>query len=224
MYLRRFIFAGNYGSGKTNLAVNFALSKKAAGFQTALLDLDIVNPYFISTDSRELLEAHGISLVSPIYANTNVDVPAIPPAARGLFGPDHPGVVVCDLGGGDSGAVALGQFSEEIKISGYEMFAVVNPYRPFSETPDKALAALLEVEKACRLKFTAIAANPNLGRETTIDTILSTIPYFEQLAKTCGLDIAFLSAHESLTPGLEKEVPWPVMPVKIRTKSAWDIY
>jgi hypothetical protein len=224
MDCRRFILAGNYGSGKTNLAVNLALAKRAEGFQTALLDLDIVNPYFISTDSREILEKHGVRLVSPLYANTNVDIPAIPPQARGLFEPDYPGVVVCDVGGGDSGAVALGQFAEKIGASGYELHAVVNPYRPFSATPEAALEALAEVESACRLKFTKIAANPNLGRETTLKTVLDSIPYFERLSAACGLEIAFLSATEALAPELEGRVPWKIMPIKIYTKSAWDIY
>ena len=224
MDCRRFIFAGNYGSGKTNLAVCLALYKKAAGYQTALLDLDVVNPYFISADNKALLEEHGIRLVCPLYANTNVDIPAIPPEARGLFMPEHPGVVVCDVGGGDSGAVALGQFSSDIEAAGYEMYAVVNPYRPFSKTPEEARAVLSEVEAACRLRFTSIAANPNLGRETTVDTVLSTVPYYKQLSKACGLNVAFLSALEELAPELEEKTPWPVMPVKIRTKSAWEIY
>jgi hypothetical protein len=83
---------------------------------------------------------------------------------------------------------------------------------------------LAEVEAACRLKFTKIVANPNLGRDTAAETVLETLPYFFRLSEVCGLEIAFLSAIETLAPELEGKVPWKVMPIKIRTKSAWDIY
>ena len=40
------LFAGHYGSGKTNIAVNYAKLLAAKGLAVTLADLDIVNPYF----------------------------------------------------------------------------------------------------------------------------------------------------------------------------------
>ena len=50
------LFAGHYGSGKTNIAVNYALALKKAGTDVVIADLDIVNPYFRTKDSAEALE------------------------------------------------------------------------------------------------------------------------------------------------------------------------
>ena len=46
------LFCGHYGSGKTNIAVNVALRLKETHDKVAIIDLDIVNPYFRTKDSE----------------------------------------------------------------------------------------------------------------------------------------------------------------------------
>ena len=77
-YKRVTLFAGHYGSGKTNLAVNFALKMQKSGRNVKIADLDIVNPYFRTKDSAKVLNDAGIELISPAFANTNLDLPALP--------------------------------------------------------------------------------------------------------------------------------------------------
>ena len=106
-------FTGHYGSGKTEAAVNFAVKLKRQGRNTALIDLDIVNPFFRSADARELLETLGIRTEFPLYANTNVDVPALT-GVMGALIRDEAYDVVLDVGGDDLGAKALGRYREDI--------------------------------------------------------------------------------------------------------------
>ena len=102
------LFAGHYGSGKTNLAVNYARRLARDGRAVTLADLDIVNPYFRAKDSEALLRQEGIRLLSSPYANSNVDIPALPQEMYAVID-DRSRYAVLDIGGDDRGALALGR-------------------------------------------------------------------------------------------------------------------
>ena len=99
------IVCGHYGSGKTNLAVNLALSLAKAGEKTVLVDLDIVNPYFRAADNRRELEENGVRCVLPQFANTNVDLPSLPPQIHSVFVGNEK--VIFDVGGDSLKAIEL---------------------------------------------------------------------------------------------------------------------
>ena len=103
------LFAGHYGSGKTNIAVNYAMLLADEGKKVCIADLDIVNPYFRTKDSEKLFADSGIELIALPFANTSVDLPAMPSQAYGLFDQKNKNVII-DLGGDDRGALALGRF------------------------------------------------------------------------------------------------------------------
>ena len=129
------LFAGHYGSGKTNIAVNYALLLVREGRKTAIADLDIVNPYFRTKDSYAELSEAGIDLISPQFANSNVDLPALPAEAYRLV-QDKELFAVMDIGGDDRGAYALGRYTPFIlEENDYRMAFVANPYRPLTRTP-----------------------------------------------------------------------------------------
>ncbi|MBR4865736.1 MAG: hypothetical protein IKU11_03545 [Clostridia bacterium] len=195
------IYAGHYGSGKTNLAVNHALALAGEGKSVKVLDLDIVNPYFRTKDSEALFKERGITLIASEFANTNVDIPAIPAAAQSAFD-DPRSHVIIDVGGDDMGAVALGRYQRFILREGYDMLLVVNRYRPLaSEIPD-AVKIAREIETACRLPFTGIAANSNLGRETDPETVLSSEAYTLALAEAMNLPVVYRAVKQDLYPAL----------------------
>ena len=126
------LFAGHYGSGKTNIAVNYAMMLADDGKKVCVADLDIVNPYFRTKDSERELSEKGITLISPRYANTNVDLPALPPESYRLV-QDKSIYGVIDIGGDDRGAYALGRFADAIKAEDdYRMAFVINRYRPLN--------------------------------------------------------------------------------------------
>ncbi len=197
------LFAGHYGSGKTNIAVNYALNLKRSGKAVKIADLDIVNPYFRTKDSAIELEKEGIELISPAFANTNVDLPSLPAEIYGLVGKKNFHTVM-DIGGDDRGAYALGRYREQIlSENDYEMFFVVNFFRPLTTTPAEALEVMREIEVAAGLKFTAIINNSNLGNETSVSDILSTFSKAQELSRISELPIAFTCAREDLARDME---------------------
>ena len=200
------LFAGHYGSGKTNIAVNYALALKKAGTDVVIADLDIVNPYFRTKDSADALEKAGIRLISSAYANTNLDIPALPQEMYAVTD-DRSRHAVLDIGGDDRGATALGRISPAILAENdYEMLAVVNLYRPLTRTAEDVLEVLREVEEAAHLPFTGIVNNSNLGEETTAEDVLATVEEVQRLSELSGLPVRFTSVTETLLPALEGKI------------------
>ena len=193
------LFCGHYGSGKTNLAVNYALSLRRKGLEVSLADLDIVNPYFRSKDSAAILEAAGVRVIALPFANSSVDLPSLPSSAYSLV-QDRSRYAVLDIGGDDDrGAYALGRFVPYIlEENDYDMFCVVNFYRPLTTTPQEALAVLREIEGACGLAFTGIVNNSNLGAETTAESIRVTSSKAEELCRMAGLPLVATTAEKSI--------------------------
>ena len=201
------LFAGHYGSGKTNIAVSYALLLAREGKKTAIADLDIVNPYFRTKDSASELEAAGVDLISPQFANTNVDLPALPAEAYRLV-EDKSLYAVMDIGGDDRGAYALGRYTPFLLEEGnYRMAFVANPCRPLTRTPEEALELMREIEAAGGLPFTAIVNNANLAHETTPETVLAAVSYMKKLSEMSGLPVWMTSAEERVAAGLEGQVP-----------------
>ena len=215
------IFSGHYGSGKTTLAVNEAILQKKSGYNVTLIDLDTVNPYFRTKDSADILNELNIPLISSAYANTNVDVPAIPAAANGAI--EGQSNVVIDVGGDSAGAIVLGRYAGYLMLGGYDMLLVANKYRPLSRNINDALTIISEIEESSRLKFTGICSNPNLGHETTAGDVISGLDYAEELSKASGLLIKSVTCERKLFKELSKQVE-NITPVDIYDKKEWRIY
>ena len=216
-YKRLTLFAGHYGSGKTNIAVNYAVLLAREGKKVCIGDLDIVNPYFRTADSAKELKAAGVELISPQFANSNVDLPALPAEAYRLV-EDKSTYGIMDIGGDDRGAYALGRYVPAIKAENdYRMVFVANCYRPLTRTPEEALEVMREIEAACGLAFTDIVNNANLGPETTADTVLRAIDYMEKLSKLCGLPIFAHTAETSVAEQLSGKLS-PVIPLQLQEK------
>ncbi len=208
------LFVGHYGSGKSNLAVNYALKLRASGNAVALADMDIVNPYFRSADSRRELSDAGVRVIALPFANTNVDLPALPSEIYGLVERQDE-CAVLDIGGDDRGALALGRFVPYILAENdYEMLYVVNFYRPLTRTAEEALEVLREIESAAGIRATGIVNNSNLGPETTAEDVVATLPLASELARLTGLPVVFTSCDERLTV---PNVPHP-FPMRLQRK------
>lgn len=205
-YKRVTLLAGHYGSGKTNIAVNLALEIKKH-YPVVIGDLDIVNPYYRTKDSQDELEKAGIDLISSPYANTNLDIPAIPADFYRITN-DHSTYAVLDIGGDDQGAVALGRYVPAlIEENNFDMLFVANFRRPLTPHAEDALEVMREIETACGLKFTGIINNTNLGAETTAQTVLDSVAECEKLSQLSGLPIERTSVREDLADEVSQHVP-----------------
>lgn len=206
-YKRVTLFAGHYGSGKTNIALNYARWLRHQNLNVTIADLDIVNPYFRTKDSEAALAEEGIGLIVSAFANSNVDLPAMPKEAYTLVG-DRQTHAVLDIGGDDRGALALGRYTPAIKEEGdYEMLFVVNRSRPLTRTVTDTLEVMKEIESACGLPFTAIVNNTNLGLETSAQDVLASLPYAQELSQRTGLPVKMTCAARKLQEALEGKIP-----------------
>ena len=211
------LFAGHYGSGKTNIAVNYALHLAGEGKNVVIADLDIVNPYFRTKDSAKVLRDAGVDLISPQFANSNVDLPALPAEAYRLV-TDRSTYGIMDIGGDDRGAYALGRYVPAIlEENDYRMVFVANCYRPLTRTPEEAMEVMAEIEAACGLRFTDIVNNSNLGPETTPETVLDSRAYMEKLSRLSGLPIFATTAQAGVAARLP-ELDTPVLPLQLQEK------
>ena len=209
------LFAGHYGSGKTNIAVNYAMLLAEEGKKVCVADLDIVNPYFRTKDSEQELAQKGITLICSQYANTNVDLPAIPAESYRLV-QDKSCFGVIDIGGDDRGAYALGRFADAIKAEGdYRMAFVLNRYRPLTSTVADTVEIMREIETACGIKFNCIVNNSNIGSETTADIVLESVSFAEELSDITGLPIWLHTAEQSVA---EKLSGIPLLPLSLQKK------
>ena len=213
------LFAGHYGSGKTNIAVNYALFLAKQGLRVSLGDLDIVNPYYRAKDSEKELAAAGVKVISSAYANSNVDVPAMPQEAYSLT-EDRETYAVLDVGGDDRGALALGRYVPAIlEENDYEMLFVFNRSRPLTRDAQSALGIMREIEEACRLPFTGIVHNTNLGRETTPGTLTDALPALHALESLSALPVIFTAARSDIAAQLPVEVG-EIFPITLQ-KTIW---
>ena len=211
------VVCGHYGCGKTNLSINLALDCAKKYGNVTLVDMDIVNPYFRSSDYTKILEQHGIRVIAPRYAGTNVDVPALSPEIASVF--EGTGNVIFDVGGDDAGATALGRFYKNLNSTGYEMLYTVNRYRSMTTKAQEAAEMLREIERVSRQRATAVVNNSHLKQLTDAHTILDAVPFGEEVAKLVGLPLLFTTATRNIAAELNIK---NLYPVDIYVRTPWE--
>ena len=211
------LLAGHYGSGKTNIAVNYAMHLKNLGKDVVIADLDIVNPYFRTRDSIDELTQAGIRLISSEFASSNVDLPALPQDVYSIFD-NRSESAVLDIGGDDRGAYALGRYADFIKNENdYEMLFVFNCYRPLTPTAEDALEIMREIEAACKISFTAIVNNSNLGGITTPQDVLNSVTAAQRLSEISQLPIKMTTVTADLVTDLNGKIS-DLFPLTLQSK------
>ena len=216
-YKRITLFAGHYGSGKTNIAINYAFNMKTDGKNVVIADLDIVNPYCRTKDSEAELREAGIELISSEFASSNVDLPALPQDIYSVVD-NNERYAIMDIGGDDRGAYALGRYADSIKKeNNYEMFMVINMYRPLTRDVESTVEVMKEIETACSMKFTAIVNNSNIGEETTAQDVLDSLEYAQAVSQATGLPVGLTTVREDLYNYLCEKVE-NLMPLRLQEK------
>lgn len=216
------IYTGHFGSGKTEVVLNRALAYVGQGETVHLVDLDIVKPYFRSREVRHFLKASGVNLITPGGELENADLPVISPKILGTL-TSAQGKILLDVGGDAMGATALGAFAQLLGRQGYEMFFVLNPYRPFTQDVSMVTKMFHDIEAASRLKVSGIISNPNLGRGTLLEDLRFGLPPVQQMAEALGLPISFTAITERYAAQLVSEIEGPIQPVKNFLLPPWEL-
>lgn len=215
------IFAGHYGSGKTNISINYALDAAKSGKSVSIADLDIVNPYFRSKDVHGMMEQHGVRFISSDYANSNVDTPALPADAYSIVA-DKSRYAVVDVGGDDRGALALGRYVPGIlEENDYEMFFVVNKFRPLTGDSISAIEVMREIEQACKIKFTGIVNNSNIGTATTAQDVIGTAEYADEISKLSNIPVKMTTVDKRIFDEVNGCIE-NVMPLTLYVQQSWQ--
>ena len=203
---------GNYGSGKTEVAVNLALGLAGRGIATTIADLDIVNPYFRCREARQLMEEHGIRVVAPPPAMAWADLPIMVPEIKEMLHPAPGAASLFDVGGEDTGARLLSTLVEPLDGAPYELWQVLNARRPFTSTVAGCLKLKDDIENASRLRVTGLVGNTHLMAETTPEVILEGWQLVSQVARETGLPVKFITAMDDLADDEQlQEVKAPIL-------------
>ena len=216
------VITGHYGSGKTNFSINLALAlaQEQPQARITVCDLDIVNPYFRTADHAELFERHGIKLITPLFANTSLDIPALGFDMAGEAAQSD--LLILDVGGDEQGAIALGRYADVlVGAQGLEMLYVVNRCRKLTESPQEALELMYEIEQAARLKHTGVVNNSNLGALTDEETLLRSVQYAEDICRVAGLPLRYTAVRSELFDALANKLPCPLK-CEVYVKPVWE--
>lgn len=213
------VVCGHYGTGKTNLSINLALDCARDGEDVTLIDLDVVNPYFRSTDYAGVLTGCGVKVVGPNFANTNLDTPSLPGAVRDSI--TEGSRVIVDVGGDDAGATALGVYSRTLQDVDPDVIYVVNRYRSMTTRSDEAVQILGEIERTSHLRATCIANNSHLKQSTSEQTVLDSMGFAEEVAAKTGLPLRFTTAPRQSDFTLLNKIS-NIYPVDVHVRAPWE--
>ena len=214
------VFCGHYGSGKTEIAINTALSIKEDADRVALVDLDIINPYFRSAEQRKMIEGASIRMLAPTFAMTTVDIPGLPAQIQSVF--DSPVErVVFDVGGDDTGAVALGRYKPYFDKSDYEMIFVINTLRPFSNSVESIVDLYQRITGRARMIASAIINNTNFGAQTEAQQVADGQVIIEKAAAALGIPVRAVTAQPEIITLLPAELQRIGCPIITRMRPDW---
>ena len=214
------VFTGHFGSGKTEIAINYAMNLRNAGKKVCIADLDIVNPYFCTRDETEMLEKMGIRVISTSKALANAELAVIAPETLSVFN-DKSYDVVLDVGGDGNGAVALGQYNRYFKEEDYDMYFVINTSRPFTKDADGVIEFMKDIETASRLKAKYLINNTNMSYETRVEDILKGQRVAVEVSDRTGLPIKYTTVKEDLVSMLPDNIKGEIFPIKLFMLPPW---
>lgn len=213
------VFAGPFGTGKTEVSINYARAAQRSGRQVCLLDLDTVTPYFRVGDYRQQLAGEGIEVIAARGALASFELPALPPEIAGALaaGDRH---AVADAGGDPVGAQLLGVYREQIVARGYDMWLVVNPFRPAAATPEAVAQSASEIQQWSGLRISGLFANPNLGPATGMGDVSRGLEVAWAAARRLAVPVTLAIERRLLAGPLPADLP--VLPLDLTVRPPWE--
>jgi hypothetical protein len=214
------IFTGHFGSGKTEISINYALNLAKQGKKVAIADIDIVNPYFCTRDLKKYLEENGVRVISADPNLSNAELAVVPAEVLAVFN-DKSYEVVMDIGGDEHGAIVLGQYNNYFKQEDYDMYFVINNNRPFTTNNKDTQEFMTAIEKVSRLKVTHLISNTNMSYETTSEDILRGDKEVTKLSEELNIPYRYTVCRKDLQQDIKGKVQGEILPIDIYMKPPW---
>ncbi len=214
------IITGHYGSGKTEFAVNYSVKLSKQGKKVVLADLDVVNPYFRSREKEKELSKLGIKVIGSSIKGSASDVPAVSGEVNAPLQNEDLEAVL-DVGGDPAGARVLGRYYNYFKEGKYDLFFVINANRAETQTVEKTIEYLREIERISRAKVTGLINNTHLLKSTTVDDVLSGQELTEKISEITGIPVKYVVALEQVAKDLPKDIQGQIFPIKLYMREDW---
>lgn len=216
---KNFVFVGEAGSGKSEIAINFAhLLLEQSEKEIHFFDMDMTKPLFRSRDISKRLEDAGVVCH---YQEQFMDTPTLVGGVRKLLN-DDAACVVMDVGGDHIGARAIGGFAADINKKGTAVYYVLNAFRPWSydiEHIDKTLGDILGASRV-QLKQLRLINNPNVGPETSADEFIDGCKLMDGIVNPY-MTVDFACARDSIAEQVKTHVDIEVMPLHLYLTYPW---
>lgn len=215
------VIVGAYGSGKTEVSVNLAVESRQAGKEVRIADLDLVNPYFRTREAKDMLSGLGIDLVLPPAQYLHASLPILSPIVSGMIRRPSE-LTILDAGGDNVGVTVLAALADALKGKEAKMLQVVNPFRPFTDTPEGCMTMRQKIEKTSRLPVAGIIGNANMMEETVPEHVYEGCDFVLALSEKWRLPIEFVTVPARLLPETDmSRFACPVLPVKRQLVPPW---
>jgi len=203
------IFTGHFGSGKTEIALNYAINLTRIGRKVALVDVDIVNPYFCARSMKGKLENLWIKLIS---SSSNL--------MNGVFNNQSYEVVI-DISRDDQGSCVLRQYTKYLKQESYDMYFVINNNRLFSLNKMETITYMKSIERASRLKITHLISNTNLSYETKAEDIIKGDKIVSEISQQLEMPYPYIVCRKDLVNDIRNKVNSEIYLIYIYLNPSW---
>lgn len=216
---QNFIFLGEAGSGKSEIAVNLAMDlAKHSHKKVHFFDMDMTKPLFRSRDLDEEFEKAGVELH---YQEQFMDAPTLVGGVNRLL-KDKDSIVIMDVGGDYIGARSIGGFAPRLNNEDTVVYYVLNAMRPWSydiEHIDETLGQILHVSHI-NLTQIKLIDNPNSGVTTTAEEYLECSKKMIETV-TPYMPIEFSCVNEDLYDGVKQHAKLPLVPIHLYLTYEW---
>lgn len=215
------IITGHYGSGKSEVAVNYVVQlRKETEDKVALADLDVVNVYFRSRERKEEMKAMGIHPIDSSVDAPSLDLPAVSAEVTTPMN-DKSYQYVIDLGGDKVGARVIARFRGSIPDDEYDLFFVVNANRERTQTAEEVMEYIDEIEAASQLKVTGLINNTHMLKATTVEDVLKGQEVSREVSEARNIPIKYVACLRSVVDQLPEGLEGEVLPIDLYMRDDW---